>query len=669
MEMKKEVNSKIFLIAIVAILAVVLLINNFNDLTGKAVVNRGSPGLWTYCSYSHGWICGDGEGDCDKDADCKPGLKCVKDVGANYGWGGTIDVCEGVAAEPTKEEPKCTDSDGYLSLQESYYVKGTATGLKKATNRIETFVDTCDPNNAQIGEIYCKEGFIETSFYSCPNLCRNGACNPYNPNAPKCVDSDDGLDYYTKGSINIKGGLIEEDYCDTNYGYEGYIFEYHCPEGFSSGSTHYLCPNGCKDGVCIKGETTVYGGEYEEVALGSSFVKSLSDNNGIFRVDKKAYWNEDLIVQTSLTASEDDYQTDIVLEVGKDVIRYYLNIPSGGIVEKTFDFLGNQITIKNIISNTQMSIQINNQIKTVQDGDSFIGEDWDNPKWVWDLNNLDTNNPIIGIENDFVYNDDSDNPPKVGKCIYLPNNYAKVCLDGTNIKYDADYQTYTIEYESSADLSEAGGKSIEKTIYIHTVSSRGIKLTSGPYIRNEIWLTGDGRVYYREPLDNKIKFLKKITGADNTIGIINDDLKLFVDKIALGLDWKIHIKITPLTGLSEYLDAVFSVKNEEIFALGDTQSMEEAGELTWIITGRDVLNIGTKDEDHRTAYGIIIRDPKSHGASDEVVLDIPPKQVKARVSMSFKGSSTCIEGIYRLSNNNYNVEKCVHDVWQQVNCY
>ena len=38
--------------------------------------------------------CDAGEGDCDGNAECNPGLMCVNDVGANYGFDPIIDVCE-----------------------------------------------------------------------------------------------------------------------------------------------------------------------------------------------------------------------------------------------------------------------------------------------------------------------------------------------------------------------------------------------------------------------------------------------------------------------------------------------------------------------------------------------------------------------------------------------
>ena len=52
----------------------------------------GTPGGWSFASST----CpgGPGEGDCDGDAQCAPGLFCNLDVGANYGWDPIMDVCE-----------------------------------------------------------------------------------------------------------------------------------------------------------------------------------------------------------------------------------------------------------------------------------------------------------------------------------------------------------------------------------------------------------------------------------------------------------------------------------------------------------------------------------------------------------------------------------------------
>lgn len=58
------------------------------------------PGSWSHCSAA--CPCDDGGGDCDSDAECAVGGRCMRDVGPAYGWPSTMDVCEVgcVPAEP-----------------------------------------------------------------------------------------------------------------------------------------------------------------------------------------------------------------------------------------------------------------------------------------------------------------------------------------------------------------------------------------------------------------------------------------------------------------------------------------------------------------------------------------------------------------------------------------
>jgi hypothetical protein len=81
-----------------------------------------------------------------------------------------------------------------------------------------------------------------------------------------------------------------------------------------------------------------------------------------------------------------------------------------------------------------------------------------------------------------------------------------------------------------------------------------------------------------------------------------------------------------------------------ISSLGTTASSEEAGEVVWSSENfATSKNLGTKDENHRTKYGIIIKEPKSSGASDKVELKIPGDQVQGNVvvkGLSVAGGTT-----------------------------
>ncbi|ACY16136.1 hypothetical protein [Haliangium ochraceum] len=49
-------------------------------------------GAWNYCSPE--CPCSAGEGDCESDDDCAPGLRCVSDIGPAFGFQREVDVCE-----------------------------------------------------------------------------------------------------------------------------------------------------------------------------------------------------------------------------------------------------------------------------------------------------------------------------------------------------------------------------------------------------------------------------------------------------------------------------------------------------------------------------------------------------------------------------------------------
>ncbi|MBU0586443.1 hypothetical protein KJ780_02950 [Candidatus Micrarchaeota archaeon] len=68
---------------------------------------------------------------------------------------------------------RCTDSDGDMQLEDSYYVKGATT-----TNFLFVFpmkaIDTCD--GEVLTEFYCKDSNIQKTEYMCPYGCEEGAC-------------------------------------------------------------------------------------------------------------------------------------------------------------------------------------------------------------------------------------------------------------------------------------------------------------------------------------------------------------------------------------------------------------------------------------------------------------------------------------------------------------
>jgi len=79
-----------------------------------------------------------------------------------------------------------------------------------------------------------------------------------------CVDTDNGNNWNTKGQTYIMtdgviSSEIKEDVCFSSEAYPNGVHEYHCTERGEVTSSGGECPNGCKDGACVK-EGTKYGG-------------------------------------------------------------------------------------------------------------------------------------------------------------------------------------------------------------------------------------------------------------------------------------------------------------------------------------------------------------------------------------------------------------------------
>jgi RHS repeat-associated protein len=55
--------------------------------------SSGTLGSQTYCAQAGSCLCGAGQGDCDSEAECQPGMKCVARAGA-FELADTIEVCE-----------------------------------------------------------------------------------------------------------------------------------------------------------------------------------------------------------------------------------------------------------------------------------------------------------------------------------------------------------------------------------------------------------------------------------------------------------------------------------------------------------------------------------------------------------------------------------------------
>lgn len=301
-------------------------------------------------------------------------------------------------------------------------------------------------------------------------------------------------------------------------------------------------------------------------------------------------------------------------------------------------------------------------VESYDDGDPYIGQDKTDPDWVWDCGELISNaagdttdgsgGPTLGVVFDQSVNDLSDNPATAGEQTCLPNDYACVEFDTLTV-VDADYKLLTIEYESDADFSDYDAAlSSEPAFHINIPIDEGLWLDSSNSSDN-VWIHFNGTstyidVFYEDTnnqvqlkgtylhdessdsnyiaeldydetdaSDNNIRF--KLTGMANTTDNLNLTLDIIGDSTTYIADGADDIKIR------------LSHSATDFDGLGTTPDANELGELYWGLTPTD---ISTKDEDHRSLYGIIIKNPKSNGASDRVKLEVPNDEVFATVIVS-----------------------------------
>ena len=525
--------------------------------------------------------------------------------------------------------------------------------------------------------------------------------------------------------------------------------------------------------IAADGDTTNFDQELDDSDLNHLLDTAITFQSTDYDVSEVVVLGQagtsNVTVESSLTSSEDDYETDVVLEAERDAIKYYYvfdeaiqpnststsdpleikilgqsikitsvdsatkitarvgaeffvnvgdtvtvdgkkvtldNVGSGGAIVVNVD--GVTETIPSAATETVNGIEINNDetfyednkeqrsatliigkdaVETYNDGDEYIGEDENDPDWVWNLANLhgtvstttsttaEFSGPIIGVENDFVWNDDSDNPPGVGECIDMPNNYVSICFDSLTVP-DDEYMTLTIERESSSDLSEAFATNTSvAAIFISVNENEGLlvdisQLTNANITSDaktdKVWLYNDNQsigVFY-EDTNGKTQLAGYIgsgnIGLNDTAGFLdvnykstkNTDIQFDLNAVSLS-PATINLTIVPFesTELPSYQDNITTVWTTGVTgvsSLGATLSTEEASELVWTDSAKSTssqeINLGTKDEDHRTKYGIIIRDPKSNGASDQVVLEIPGDQVMANVVIKGIASTTSGSG-------------------------
>ena len=340
-------------------------------------------------------------------------------------------------------------------------------------------------------------------------------------------------------------------------------------------------------------------------------------------------------------------------------------------------------------------------VESITNGDGYFGGDDicsnDDPKdvdcWKWVVKNMltqgtttvtndatngivdGTTGPVLGLKNDFALNDYKDDPLGEGECLSFPNDYLSLCFDSLTVN-DDDAMQLTLSKDTGFD-SETTESGMVTSLYGSPAAAILIQSSASDSLVVDVDATGfkpngtqssdlKGEKIWVAAYNETVLgvFYENSNGVTQIAGFVNGSLAspvayLDFNKIkgTTGTSMPIYLNATTsvatagtvnATGASIQLwvepadadlavgsDTIWSnwsLSNNDLNGLGDSATSEEAGELKW-----ETTTIGTKDEDHRSRFGIIIRNPKSTGSSDKVKLDIPTDMMQANVVI--KGAS------------------------------
>lgn len=244
-----------------------------------------------------------------------------------------------------------------------------------------------------------------------------------------------------------------------------------CPAGYKKVQTECLTGKGVKIGIIDTGV------DYTHESLGGCFFKiqtaevSVKDKNNII-LDQASgispgqsivdggiseeinlvtgeilkFFTDSPSVENSVTSHEPAYGDNLFLETTSKAMSIQ-NILNNPVLPHEVFLLDQNIFIIEMDTNGTQTFGITAYINgegpfDINDSSPFIDENPIDPAWIWKIEGPQTS-VIIGVENNFLVDDFSDDPPGVGECFNFPNNYVSVCLDeqttGTECKVEGGY--------------------------------------------------------------------------------------------------------------------------------------------------------------------------------------------------------------------------------------
>jgi len=292
-------------------------------------------------------------------------------------------------------------------------------------------------------------------------------------------------------------------------------------------------------------------------------------------------------------------------------------------------------------------------------GDEFIGEDDDDPEWVWDISNPGKDGGYIGVVYDHKNTRAKDEGVVYeGESYEFPNTYAAVNFDGLT---EVTYEDFEVSFIEDKDLWNATSKdsvhqdvpvvmlegTTEESITVQgketdTLYIKYADNTSGTEVNEP---NGAIEIFYEDVNKDvsdsvRPRYIARYaldashnkaatTFANLIVDDTNVDVKIQVvnGKAAILLDNGVSVTTINVGG-DTLADAAGTLEH-----LGVTDEDSESNDV--LVDGK---TIGTEDNDVMDHYGMIVKEPDANSNDDRVILSIPSEQIEAKISVVGQGT-------------------------------
>ncbi len=298
--------------------------------------------------------------------------------------------------------------------------------------------------------------------------------------------------------------------------------------------------------------------------------------------------------------------------------------------------------------------------ETYHDGEAleiFGGsDDDDEATWVWDIDSNNTHIRQLGakLNMDFVKSEAEDAEDRaalaMGEEFELPNNYASLSFVGWEGNAMDKFEELNIAMERE-DLTDATGD--EYVISFTSSYEDAFILDNGNIEADEVYMwyndvdtsddlsDGDQIQVWYDDGDDTFNY-KNYTYADATPPSWDafDAFEFELgDKTTIDMSDDYH-NLTLAFGTDDVveLDVQYAVDNALFDRFGDDENTAESTDFIYTYDGGEKVN-GKDDEDRKGSYGMYWSDIESQLDSDEISLNVPYEQQKAKFVVTSKASS------------------------------